>query len=66
MKKVIRLTESDLMRIVKRVMTENQYNLIKEMEDDLISYESDFESGINILVIFESNPNYESLVDFFE
>ena len=51
---------------MKRIMTENQYNLIKEMEDDLISYESNFESGINILVIFESNPNYANLVDFFE
>ena len=51
---------------MKIIITENQYNLLTEMEDDLISYESDFESGINILVIFESNPNYPNLVDFFE
>ena len=51
---------------MKIIITENQYNLINEMEDDLISYESNFESGINILVIFESNPNYANLVDFFE
>lgn len=30
---------------MKIIISENQYNLLTEMEDDLISYESNFESG---------------------
>jgi hypothetical protein len=51
---------------MKIIITENQYNLLKEMEDDLISYNSDFKPGVNILVIFENNPNYPNLKNFFD
>ena len=51
---------------MKIIITENQYKLLKEMEDDLISYVSDFKPGVNILVIFKNNPNYSDLEDFFD
>jgi hypothetical protein len=51
---------------MKIIITENQYNLLKEMEDDLLSYNSDFKLGVNILVIFENNPNYPNLKNFFD
>ena len=51
---------------MKIIITENQYKLLKEMEDDLISYVSDFKPGVNILVIFKNNPNYPDLEDFFD
>jgi hypothetical protein len=51
---------------MKIIITENQYRLLKEMDNDLISYESDFKPGTNILVIFENNPNYSELKNFFD
>ena len=51
---------------MKIIITESQYKLLKEMEKDLISYESDFKPGINILVIFENNTNYLVLKNFFD
>lgn len=50
---------------MKIIITENQYKLLKETEDDLIFYKSDFEPGVNILVIFENNQNYSDLKTFF-
>ncbi len=51
---------------MKIIITESQYKLLKEMENDLISYESDFKPGTNILVIFENNPKYSDIENFFD
>jgi len=59
MKKIVRLTESDLARIVRRVIRENEEEWIDQASD--MEGESDF-SKINL----EDNEDFLELVSFFE
>jgi len=59
MKRIIRLTESDLARIVKRVIKENEEDWISQSQD--IEGESDFEK-----MELENIPEFQELVDFFK
>jgi len=59
MKKIIRLTESDLARIVKRVIKENEEDWISQSQD--IEGESDFEK-----MELEDLEEFQELVDFFK
>lgn len=60
MKKIIRLTESDLARIVKRVIKENEEDWISQSED--LEGESDFSQMEKL----KSNEDFLELVDFFK
>jgi len=59
MKRIVRLTESDLARIVRRVIRENEEEWIDQSMD--MEGESDF-SKINL----EDNEDFLELVSFFE
>jgi len=59
MKRIVRLTESDLARIVRRVIRENEEEWIDQSTD--MEGESDF-SKINL----EDNEDFLELVSFFE
>jgi hypothetical protein len=59
MKRIVRLTESDLARIVRRVIRENEEEWIDQSMD--MESESDF-SKINL----EDNEDFLELVSFFE
>ncbi len=59
MKRIVRLTESDLARIVRRVIRENEEEWIDQSMD--MEGESDF-SKINL----EDNEDFQELVSFFE
>jgi len=59
MKKIIRLTESDLARIVRRVIKENEEDWIEQSQD--METESDYGK-----MDLESIPEFQELVDFFK
>jgi len=59
MKKIVRLTERDLRRIVNRVIKENEENWIDMSQD--IESESDFSQ-----MDLESIPEFQELVDIFK
>ncbi len=63
MKKIIRLTESDLARIVRRVIKEEEEDWISQSQD--IEGESDF-GKIEVPRDLASNPNFKKLVSFFK
>jgi hypothetical protein len=63
MKKIIRLTESDLARIVRRMIRENEEDWISQSQD--IEGESDF-GKIEVPRDLASNPNFKKLVSFFK
>ena len=60
MKKIIRLTESDLARIVKRVIKENEEDWISQSED--MEVDSDFSKMEKL----KSSEDFQELVDFFK
>jgi hypothetical protein len=60
MKKIVRLTESDLQRIVKRVIRENEEEWVDQSQD--MEGESDFSKMDKL----EGNTDFQSLVSFFE
>lgn len=60
MKKIIRLTESDLARIVKRVIKENEEDWISQSED--MEGDSDFSKMEKL----KSSEDFQELVDFFK
>jgi hypothetical protein len=60
MKKIIRLTESDLAIIVKRVIKENEEDWIDQAND------MDFESDFSKMEKLESNDDFQDLVTFFQ
>ena len=59
MKKIVRLTESDLTRIVRRVIRENEEEWIDQAKD--IEGDSDFSK-----IKLEDNEDFLELVSFFE
>ncbi len=63
MKKIIRLTESDLARIVRRVIKEEEEDWISQSQD--IEGESDF-GKIEVPRDLANNPNFKKLVSFFK
>ena len=63
MKKVIKLTESDLTRIIKRVIKENEEDWIAQSQD--IEGESDF-GKIEVPRDLANNPSFKKLVNFFK
>jgi Zn-dependent peptidase ImmA (M78 family) len=50
---------------MKIIITEEQYNLLQDIDDGLITYSSIFKPEIKILVIFKNNENYENLITIF-
>lgn len=60
MKKIIRLTESDLTRIIKRVIKENEEEWIAQSQD--IEGESDFSKMAKL----KRNKDFQKLVNFFK
>jgi hypothetical protein len=60
MKKVIRLTESDLTRIIKRVIKENEEEWISQSED--MEMDSDFSKMEKL----KQNDDFQRLVSFFK
>ena len=60
MKKIVRLTESDLQRIVRRVIKENEEEWVSQ------SQEMEGESDFSKMDKLEGNSDFQSLVDFFE
>ena len=50
---------------MKIIITEEQYNLLQDIDDGLITYSSIFKPEIKILVIFKNNENYENLITTF-
>jgi len=60
MKRIVRLTESDLARIVRRVIRENEEEWIDQAKD--IEGDSDFSKMEKL----ESNEDFQELVSFFE
>jgi hypothetical protein len=60
MKRIIRLTESDLARIVKRVIKENEEEWISQSED--MEMDSDFSKMEKL----KRNDDFQELVRFFE
>jgi len=60
MKRIVRLTESDLHRIVKRVIKENEEEWVNQ------SQEMEGESDFSKMDKLEGNTDFQSLVDFFE
>jgi hypothetical protein len=63
MKKIIRLTESDLARIVKRVIKENEEEWISQSED--MEMDSDFEK-IEVPREIADNPHFKKLVSILK
>jgi|688.fasta_scaffold228274_4 hypothetical protein len=60
MKKIIRLTESDLTRIIKRVIKENEEEWISQSED--MEMDSDFSKMEKL----KQNDDFQRLVSFFK
>ncbi len=60
MKKIIRLTESDLARIVRRVIKENEEDWIDQAND------MDAESDFSKMEKLENNEDFQELVAFFQ
>ncbi len=60
MKRIVRLTESDLQRIVRRVIKENEEEWVNQ------SQEMEGESDFSKMDKLEGNSDFQSLVDFFE
>jgi hypothetical protein len=60
MKKIIRLTESDLARIVKRVIKENEEEWVSQSED--MEMDSDFSK----MEMLKQNEDFLELVDMFK
>ena len=60
MKRIVRLTESDLRRIVKRVIKENEEEWIKQSED------FDMDSDFSKMEELNQNKNFKKLVNFFK
>jgi len=60
MKRIVRLTESDLQRIVRRVIKENEEEWVSQ------SQEMEGESDFSKMDKLEGNTDFQSLVDFFE
>jgi hypothetical protein len=60
MKKIIRLTESDLARIVRRVIRENEEDWINQAND------MDAESDFSKMEKLENNEDFQELVAFFQ
>ena len=63
MKKIIRLTESDLRKIFRLAIKENEEDWISQSQD--IEGESDF-GKIEVPRDLASNPNFKKLVSFFK
>lgn len=63
MKKIIRLTESDLRKIFRLAIKENEEDWISQSQD--IEGESDFKK-IEVPRDLASNPNFKKLVSFFK
>ena len=63
MKKVIKLSENDLRRIITRIIKENEEDWISQSQD--IEGESDF-GKIEVPRDLASNPNFKKLVSFFK
>ena len=63
MKKIIRLTESDLRKIFRLAIKENEDDWISQSQD--IEGESDFKK-IEVPRDLASNPNFKKLVSFFK
>ncbi len=51
---------------MKIIITENQYEFLDKIENDLISYNSKFNPNTKVLVIFKNNPKYSDLENLFE
>ena len=60
MKRIVRLTESDLHRIVRRVIKENEEEWVSQ------SQEMEGESDFSKMDKLEGNTDFQSLVGFFE
>ena len=60
MKKTIRLTESDLARLIKRMIKENEQDWIDQAQD------MDTESDFSKMEKLEQNEDFQDLVSFFQ
>ena len=64
MKKIVKLTESDLVRIVKRVISEQNIN--EGIKDTMVGkiFTSDYDGGLNKLFLdIKNNFNSDNLID---